>query len=329
MTASAQDIALLDRWQRDFPLAPNPFAIVGRSAGLDEAQTIASFASMRERGMISRIGAVVRPHTAGASVLAAMRVPPSRLDEVADIVSAEALVNHNYERAHDINLWFVVAGPDRAAVAATIARIGEKTGLPVIELPLLQAYHIDLGFPLARATRERPAQSHPDAPIRPEPSDRALLAAIEDGIPLAARPYREIANAIGACEDAVLDRLRRLIDGGVVTRFGCVIRHRALGYCANAMAVWEIADDDVDRFAALFLRHPQVTLCYRRARQRPDWPYNLFCMVHAKSRDEAHAAIAAINATAGTTNAPQMILFSVRCFKQRGARFSQPTGVAQ
>jgi DNA-binding Lrp family transcriptional regulator len=95
------------------------------------------------------------------------------------------------------------------------------------------------------------------------------------------------------------------------------------------MAVWDIADDDIDRVAALFLRHPQVTLCYRRARARPDWPYNLFCMVHAKTHEDACTAIAAINRTAGTANVPQAILFSRQCFKQRGARFSQPTGLAQ
>ena len=100
MTPSATELALIERWQRDFPLELRPYATVGRAVGLDEAATIADFERLIDAGVITRIGAVVKPHTVGASTLAAMRVPRSRLDEVAAIVSTEPLVNHNYEREH-------------------------------------------------------------------------------------------------------------------------------------------------------------------------------------------------------------------------------------
>jgi DNA-binding Lrp family transcriptional regulator len=324
MTPGATELALIDRWQRDFPLTERPFALVGDAAGLDEAEVIEKLIGLQQAGVISRIGAVVKPNTVGASTLAAMRVPPDRLDTVAGLVSREPLVNHNYERTHPINLWFVIAGPDAESVAVTVRRIEQQTGLAVLVLPLLQAYHIDLGFPLAadRGARERVAG--PAAGRQPDALDRTLLATIEDGLPLVARPYRSIAERLGLRENDVLDRLRRLSASGVVKRFGCVVRHRTLGYEANAMAVWDIADDDVDAVAALFAGNPNVTLCYRRPRRLPDWPYNLFCMVHAKSRPEAFAAIDDLNLVGATGLDPQTVLFSTRCFKQRGAMLSNP-----
>jgi DNA-binding Lrp family transcriptional regulator len=324
MTPSPIELALIDRWQRDFPLVERPFAVAGRPVGLDERATIEIFHRLREAGVVSRIGAVVKPHTVGASTLAAMQVAPDRLDEVAMRVSREPLVNHNYERTHALNLWFVIAGPDANAVRTTIARIEANTGLTVFDLPMLQAYHLDLGFPLAG---ERPARRDAPRATRdyvPDRLDRSLLAAIEDGLPIVDRPYREVGARIGLDEDGVLERLERLAGAGIVTRLGCVVRHRALGYTANAMAVWDIADDRVDDVAARFVRHPGVTLCYRRPRRLPDWRFNLFCMVHAKSRGDAYAVIDDLDLTAETGLAAHAVLFSSRCFKQRGAVFSNP-----
>jgi DNA-binding Lrp family transcriptional regulator len=318
-TRAGAELALLDRWQHDFPLAERPFAEAGRELGLDEASTIAAFRRLRRRGVLSRIGAVVRPHTAGASTLAAMRVPPERLDEVARIVSREPLVNHNYERMHRINLWFVVAGSEPAAVSATLERIEERTGLPVLDLPLQRAYRIDLGFPLTGSRRERVPR--PFSGLRADHSDRRLLAAIEDGLPLVDRPFRDVARHLGVAESEVLVRLQRLIAHGIVSRFGCVVHHRRLGYAANAMAVWNIADEIADAVAPCLARNPAVTLCYRRPRRPPDWPYNLFCMVHAKTPPQAYAVIDDLNLVAGTGLADQAVLFSARCFKQRGASF--------
>jgi DNA-binding Lrp family transcriptional regulator len=114
----------------------------------------------------------------------------------------------------------------------------------------------------------------------------------------------------------------------IISRFGCVVRHRRLGYAANAMAVWDVPDAEVAAVAAVLARHPRVSLCYRRPRRLPDWRYNLFCMVHARTRSDALAVIADLDRAAGEARHPSAVLFSTRCFKQRGARFSQPTGAA-
>ena len=138
--------ALLNDYQRDFPLDPRPFARIADDLGVSEDAVLAAYGDLETAGAISRIGAVVRPHRAGWSTLAAMAVPEDRLEAVAELVSGYDAVNHNYEREHDLNLWFVVTGPDRAAVVAVLDDIERRTGLEPLDLPLEEAFCLDLGF---------------------------------------------------------------------------------------------------------------------------------------------------------------------------------------
>lgn len=326
MTPNPTELALIDRWQHGFPLVERPFEVVGRFAALGQDETIGIFRKMRENDVISRVGAVVRPNTVGASTLAAMQVPCERLEQVAGIVSREPLVTHNYEREHALNLWFVITGASPDAIASTIARIRRRTGIEVVDLPMLQAYHLGLGFSLGAAPPQRREIASP-ADYRPDPRDKAILAAIEDGLPLIERPYRAVADRLDIGQSDVIDRLDHMKASGIVTRFGCVVRHEKLGYRSNAMAVWDVPEDRLDEIVESFARHPKVTLCYRRPRRLPLWPYNIFCMVHARSRWDALAVIDEINLEADTGLLRQTVLFSTRCFKQRGAVFSDKAGL--
>ncbi len=326
MNALRHDPALVlaDRWQRGFPLVARPFAELGRRHDLTEAETLAAFRRLKARGLIDRIGAVVRPHSAGASTLAAMAVPAHELEAVAAMVSAEACVNHNYERDHPINLWFVVAAADEKALTAALARIGALAGREVLDLRLVEPYHIDLGFGLASGRKVRGGGR---ARRKASATETELLAALQDGLALVARPYGRLAERLGWSEAEATAALAALIDDGIVSRFGCVLRHRALGFTANAMAVWDVPEDRLDEIVESFARHPKVTLCYRRPRRLPLWPYNIFCMVHARSRWDALAVIDEINLEADTGLLRQTVLFSTRCFKQRGAVFSDKAGL--
>lgn len=142
------DRHLLDDFQRDFPLKPRPYAEIARRLGQREDRVLAGFARLTAAKVVSRIGAIVAPQRAGWSTLAAIAVPQERLQEVADLVSSFEAVNHNYEREHRFNLWFVVTGPDRAQVRQVLQEIESATGLAVLDLPLVEAFRLDLGFPL-------------------------------------------------------------------------------------------------------------------------------------------------------------------------------------
>jgi DNA-binding Lrp family transcriptional regulator len=320
-------IGLIDRWQRDFPLCPRPYVRIGECADLTEREVIATLRELSEEGLLARVGVTVTPNTAGVSTLAAMAVPAARLEEVAAAVNAEWGVNHNYERGHALNLWFVVAAPDREALDATLMRINARTGIDIVDLPMERAYHIDLGFSLTGNGDKRRDCAIRPAEWTPDDDARRLLAAIEDGLPLSCRPFAAIGRRLDWSEADVLTRLGRLIEAGIVSRLGCIVRHRALGFTANAMVAWDVADDRVDGIGALVARHADVTLCYRRTRRLPVWPYNLFAMIHGRERAGVERRIRDISAAAGLSDAEPAILFSGRCFKQRGARYSaKPAG---
>lgn len=145
---SALEKCLLNEYQRGFPLCAAPYAEIGRQLGVSEAEVLDTLASLQQRGLVSRVGPVFRPNRAGASTLAAMAVPEARLDAVAALVTACDEVNHNYEREHGYNLWFVVTAPDAERVRAVLDDIEVRTGIAVLDLPLEHSFYIDLGFPL-------------------------------------------------------------------------------------------------------------------------------------------------------------------------------------
>lgn len=153
------------------------------------------------------------------------------------------------------------------------------------------------------------------------PHDRALIAAMADGLPLVARPYDILAERTGLSAVQVMERLGRLTEAGIIRRLGVVVRHHELGYRANAMVVWAIPEAEVDEIGARLGACAEVSLCYRRPARPPDWPYTLFTMVHGHDRAMVAAAVAAMAGREGVAHYRHELLFSLRRFKQCGARY--------
>jgi DNA-binding Lrp family transcriptional regulator len=327
------DFRLLNEWQRAFPLVRRPYAEMAHALGISEESVITRLRDLKVRGHVSRVGAVFRPHVLGWSTLAAVAAPPERMDAVARVIDACPEVNHNYEREHRYNLWFVVTASSAGQVADVLTHIQRQTGLKPLDLPMLADYHIDLGFDLGEGHIGQPASrprlsgsggTRQAASLRAEldSTDYCLAGALEPGLALTARPYAELAAACGLAEEACLARVRRMVDLGVMRRLGVVVRHHELGYNANAMVVWDVPDGRVDAVGQLLGAQSSVTLCYQRPRRLPDWHYNLFSMVHGRDRDAVLTEIARLRADPLLTGIPCQPLFSKRRFKQRGARYS-------
>lgn len=145
---TALEKVLLNDYQRGLPLCAEPFAAIAEQCGVSEGDVIGTLQSLNDRGLISRVGPVFAPKRAGASTLAALAVPVHDINRVADIVSSYDEVNHNYQREHEFNLWFVVTAADQQAVDRVLDEIEQKTGLAVLDLPMERSFYIDLGFPL-------------------------------------------------------------------------------------------------------------------------------------------------------------------------------------
>ena len=152
--------------------------------------------------------------------------------------------------------------------------------------------------------------------------DRALIVATQGGLPLVPRPYQALGEQLGLPAEMVLRRLQGLLDSGVIRRIGAVPNHYAIGWTANGMTVWDVADERIDELGAAVGALPFVTHCYRRPRALPAWPYNLFAMVHGSSRDECAEKAAEIGLLLGEACRSSDILYSTKILKKSGLRLA-------
>jgi DNA-binding Lrp family transcriptional regulator len=155
--------------------------------------------------------------------------------------------------------------------------------------------------------------------------DRAIVRATQAGLPRVARPYHAVAEAIGVTPEVVMTRIEAMLADGRIRRIGAVPNHYALGWRANAMTVWDVADDRVDALGAKVGALPDVSHCYRRPRHLPQWPYNLFAMVHGRTRAEAENKVREIGAVLGDAARGHDVLYSNRILKKTGLRLRAAT----
>lgn len=323
---------LLNDYQHTFPLVSEPFGYLARKLNTDVDSLLKRVHALKQNGTISRIGPVFKPNTIGVSTLAAISVPTDKLDYYAQIINRFPEVNHNYEREHEINLWFVLTAGNQQKLDASIAGIANQTGQQVLVLPLLKEYHIDLGFNLRHLDRSQ-SFNHQKLAQKLETKDtfkpqelapaKDLIEAIQGGLPLVEKPYQALAKQLALAETEVIEKLKQLISSGAIKRFGVVVRHHEVGYRANAMVVWDVPGNEVDQIGRQLGEIDCVTLCYQRPRVQPRWPYNLFCMIHGQNRDEVLKCIAQLRTQHGLESVRHDILFSGKRFKQRGALYRQ------
>jgi len=322
---SALEFRLLNEFQRDLPLCPAPYAAMGHKLGVDEATVIDTLARLAHAGKVSRVGAVFRPHTVSASTLAAMRVPQQRVEEVARIVSAWPGVSHNYARMHRWNLWFVAAAAGESQLAQLLDDLEATCGCPMLRLPLIESYHIDLGFDLSGgAARRKTAVCGPPgvSPSNLSAQDAALAARLATGLALVPFPFAELAVRAGSTEGAVIRSIAHWLHTGVISRLGVIIRHHELGYTSNAMVAFDIPDAQATQAGRRIGAQSGVTLCARRARSRPEWPYNVYCMIHGRDDGSVMARIGSLRDQCALDTWPFVVLFSTRRFKQQAAMIS-------
>ncbi|NDV14042.1 siroheme decarboxylase subunit beta [Crenobacter caeni] len=316
------DSRLIDNLQADFPLLPRPFAALAPDFGLDETTLIGRLSGLLERGVLTRFGPLYQiERLGGVFMLAALQVPEAVFDKVAQQVNAYPQVAHNYRREHPLNMWFVLAADSDASLQAAAAAISSQTGLQVHCFPKEREYFVGMRFSVGgHAPVGACALATPPLPYQAQPEDLALVRATQQGLPLLAQPYLEVGRGLDMSCQQVRDRLARLLASGVIRRIGVVPNHYAIGYLANGMAVFDVDDDQVDAAGEAIGRLPFVSHCYRRARHRPAWPYNLFAMCHGATRAAVMQQQQTLRALLGSDCRGSDVLFSCRILKKTGLR---------
>lgn len=333
-----EDLRLIDYLHGGFPLSQRPFAEVGAALGLQESEVIASLQRLLACGDLTRFGPLFQIERAGGLfVLAALSAPEERYAEVTELVNSLPEVAHNYRREHALNMWFVIGAESPALADAAIARIEALTGLKVHAFPKQREYFVELRLPLL----EGPG-AEPRPPARPAAGsvalverfkltdfDRTLIAATQGGLPLVPQPYDELAEALGVEAELVRERLQLMLFHGLIRRIGAVPNHYRLGFTANGMSVWDVDDAEVDALGERVGVLPGVSHCYRRPRAPGVWRYNLFAMLHGRSRAEVEVQAEQLRALLGPACRAHDILYSSAILKKTGLRLARPGAPAE
>lgn len=279
------DRQLLDACRRDFPICERPFAEIARRLDSRAGVVLQRFEELEQCGVVNWIGPVPAPVPVGASTLVAMAVPKARLVSIRRAVIRHRGVNQIWEREHEFNLWFSLSAPNAGVLYDTVADIRRRTGVQVLDLRLERDYCGDLVFPSRCRTPSglcrMATETSPPGRCRPlDESDRRLLAAIQEGLSLTARPYAVVAKRIGISEGQVIERLKYLLSEGLIAHMGVVVRHPSLGFGANALVVFDVSRHAVDMVGERLAESAWVNQCHRCMQRAPLWPYNLYCTLH-------------------------------------------------
>jgi DNA-binding Lrp family transcriptional regulator len=330
------DRIVLTRIQAGFPIEPRPYDVLASTLGVHPADVLVSVRRMRDARVIRRIGAIFDSARLGfRSTLCAIAAPPERVEEVAALISAYPNVTHNYERVDRYSVWFTLIAEGQERIDEILVEIAAQTGIgDILDLPATRLFKIRVDFDLTGKRDPGAATAAAYVPRMTRPAEaevvalteeeKALARLLQDDLPDTETPFAAIAYALEAGgvevdESWVLERTRAWADAGLVRRFGAAIRHTKTGFTANAMGVWDCADEsEIERVGAIMASFAEVSHCYQRPR-RPTWPHDLYTMIHGRSREECEATAERIKAATGVP--PARLLYSVREFKKSSMRY--------
>ncbi len=336
------DRRLLEAIQQAVPLTPQPFASLADQLHLPETEVLDRLQAIRRQGLISRMSAIFDTRGLGyESVLVAAKVPPERVEHAATAINEHPGVSHNYLRTADYNVWFTLAVPPDSQLglektAATLARLAGATSFRLLPATRVFKIGVKLALSEAEAQTESPAgepeaglPAAPSQPARPpgsKPLDltaaaKAAILALQEDLPIEPRPFDAIAARHGLTVEQVLAAGRDLQAAGLIRRYAAVLRHRKIGFAVNCMTVWSVPPDRTEQAAAALAAFPEVTHCYERP-AFPDWPYNLYAMVHCRDDQQCRDLVARMKAAAGIGD--MLEVYSTREFKKVRLEYFSP-----
>ncbi|NOQ89689.1 MAG: AsnC family transcriptional regulator, partial [Gammaproteobacteria bacterium] len=276
----------INHYQGNFPLCPRPFQAAAEQLGSNEDELIATVAELKQQKILTRFGPLYDAEKLGGGLtLAAISVPIERYDIVTEQVNSFPEVAHNYQREHELNMWFVLATDKPEKIESTLLAIQQKTGLKVYNFPKLQEFYIGLWLHMYEddtvttvPVPDKPVSKKSDLTL--DDIDRKLVSITQSGLAITASPYQTVADEIGISEDEVLQRMQQLLDSNIIRRIGAVPNHYKLGLHANGMTVWDVDKKKLKAMGNLIGQLDFVSHCYQRPQHLPLWSYNLFAMVH-------------------------------------------------
>ncbi len=317
---------LLYMMQHEFPLTPRPFATIAEKIGSNEAEVIDEVRRLKEEGIIRQTSAIFDTKRLGYdSSLVAFKVSPERIETAADVINAHPGVSHNYLRNHDFNIWFTLAVPpdSRLGLLGTVETLKRLSGAEdSIVLPTLKMFKISVKLDTTgkQSKKEKVARRN-YKPIKMRARHYAAVRELQKDIPVVTEPFAEAIERLNMSYDEFFAIAEEFKEAGVMRRFATILNHRRAGFTANAMSVWNVPEEKAEELGRQIAEFRAVSHCYLRP-SYPNWPYNLFAMVHATSQEACDEVIEEIAKETGLTEYGK--LYSTREFKKRRLVYFDP-----
>jgi siroheme decarboxylase len=318
------DKRLMNLLQSNFPLDPEPFALVAGEADLELDDVLARTRRLLDGRIIREITPIFDTRALGYdSMLVAAKVDAENPQRAAKIVNAHPGVSHNYLRTHEFNLWFTIATPpdSKLGLKGTLEALMEETGAESMrELPTLTLFKINMNLEMEKGTEAlaAPVEAAPPRELEPQPYDSddvALIKALQGPMDAVARPYDAAAQELGVSTEEVLDRLRGMVDRKILRRVAAILYHRRAGFSANGMGVWKVPEEDILEVGGRMASFRGISHCYQRPTYE-DWPYSVFTMAHGRSKEECDAILDSIAAECGMGPDDRATLYSSTEYKK-------------
>lgn len=319
-----RDRELLNALQSGVPLSRTPYREIGARIEMDEEDVLARVERLKQAGLVRQTSAIFDTRTLGySSALVAAAYPDERLFDAAALIGGHPGVSHNYRRSHRFNLWFTIAveHESRIGLDETIELLAERTAADSMRsMPTLKLFKINVQLDMkgdAGASKEvaPPPPKREGKPL-PTEHDKRFIRILQRDLPVVSRPFDLWADQAGVAADDILAEAARFQELGYMRRFAGLLNHRKAGFGANGMAVWKVPEERIEELGPRMAAFSAVSHCYRRPTY-PDWPYSLFTMVHARSKESCEETIAAIGREIGFDRPDQRaVLYSTYEFKK-------------
>ena len=251
-------------------------------------------------------------------------VKPDKLNHVAEEVNKHPGVSHNYERNHEFNMWFTLAVPPNADIKMELERMASIDGVTKYRvLPTLKLYKIGVRLDMVNEDAKMPEPTDKVKTLNPRKfnlteRDKEFVRELQKDLKVIPEPFKELADTLGITTSQLFAKTKEYEEIGVMRRFAAILRHRDAGFTANGMVVWKVPDLKIDEVGKKLAAFPQVSHCYRRPIY-PDWQFNLFSMIHARTVEAAEKIAVQMSESIGIND--YMILFSSREFKKERVKY--------
>lgn len=319
------DKQILNDIQWSFPLADRPFLELAKKYQITEEEVIQRTKILKDTGIIRQISAIFDTRKLGyKSALVAFAVDKNKIDNVANEINKHPGVSHNYERNHEYNIWFTLAIPPDGDMKSDLDKMAALDGvLKYRVLPTLKMYKIGVKLDMVNDDPEKPNPNDDVKNLETKIEkisgiDKEYIRQLQKDIEIIKEPFKTIAENLGISSSELFNKIKEYESIGIMRRFAAILRHRQAGFTANGMIVWKIPEDKVDKKGLKIASFPQVSHCYRRP-VYPDWEFNLFSMIHARTIEAAEKIAKEISTVIGIEN--YKILFSSREFKKERVRY--------